>query len=32
MIGVRLQPAGARMLLGMSMRETTNARLDLTVL
>ncbi len=30
MIGVRLQPAGARIFLGMSMRDTPNARLDLT--
>ena len=29
MIGIRLQPAGARAFLGMSMLETTDRRLDL---
>ena len=32
MIGIRLQSAGARMLLGIPMRETTNVRLDLAAI
>ncbi len=32
MIGVRLQPAGARTFLGMPMREMTDVRLDLSLL
>ncbi len=30
MIGIRLQPTGARALLGLSMQETTDVRIDLT--
>lgn len=30
LIGIRLQPAGARIFLGMSMHETTDVRLDLS--
>lgn len=31
MIGIRLQPAGARMFVGMAMREATDMRIDLTM-